>query len=235
MDSSQHVGTVSTSSPWKQPLAFGILMLAPLLVGGFRMAFDSMQPAASHTANDFILTNAVTPNAAATISQPFEPVDEPTLFVAAFSDTATLVAQADTKKKDEKEDEDKKKGDQERADEEKAAKADSKDKDENKESEKSDSKESESKKTDSKEPDKKANDDPACCDAPSEFSEWTTNLDDDIRKAVIAAITEKLSNATENLDKQQERLERLQVETELYKLQIQHLRNRLKEWDDDED
>ena len=69
-----------------------------------------------------------------------------------------------------------------------------------------------------------------CCDANSEFEKWTVTLDETIQKAVANAITSQLESSTNNLDNAHAQLERLLVETELYKLQIEHLRNRLKEW-----
>ena len=225
--------TPASTTWWKQPLAIGLLVCAPLIVGGVR--------------------NVVSPTAKAVCEGSLEDLSEsePTLLVAAFAtNDAVLLAQAGdqketskeadkketnekdaVKKADEKKDSNDDKDKKDKAEETEKSKTATKDQDSEKEpSEKDQSAASDGEDPDDEDPD---DDDPECCNANSEFSEWSTTLDDDIREAVIAAITKKLTTATENLDKQQERLERLQVETELYKLQIQHLRNRLKEWDTD--
>ena len=70
-----------------------------------------------------------------------------------------------------------------------------------------------------------------CYDATAEFEKWSAALDDNIRDSVLREITAQLEKATANLDRQQARLERLHVETELYRMQIQHLQNRRQEWE----
>ena len=71
----------------------------------------------------------------------------------------------------------------------------------------------------------------ACYDATAEFEKWSAELDDNIRESVLREIMGRLEKATANLDRQQARLERLHVETELYRMQIQHLQNRRLEWE----
>ncbi len=71
----------------------------------------------------------------------------------------------------------------------------------------------------------------AVLDATAEFEKWSVELDDNIRAAVLREILNQLEKASGNLDSRQAQLERLYVEAELYRMQIQHLQNRRQEWE----
>ncbi len=73
-------------------------------------------------------------------------------------------------------------------------------------------------------------DEPGCGDATSQFQQWSVDFDNEIRKTVVSSIMSQLNEATTSLDRRNTQIERLQVEAELYRSQIQHLRDRLKEW-----
>ena len=207
------------ASARKQWLTFGILMSIPLIIGGLRLA-TGMTPD--------ITTDAFTPDVIATkglLSESTSARDkdgETTLFVVAFSeDSPYAVANPEEQQTDD--------SIRDATSEPKETALSSNENDTQSDAEEAaETGEGENNKGKTTGP----GDELACCDANSDFADWSNQLDDEIRSAVISAITNKLSHATENLDRQQERLERLQVETELYRRQIQHLRNRLKEWDD---
>ena len=209
---------------WKPAFGFAVLICLPLVVGALR------QIPTSHESLD--KANTVSPS---TTTQPPSRTGE-TLLVAIEQASE---AQTDTRDKsdtalqvdDTGETTESTKPEGSETSQEKDDKSDRKEKSNAENESETDDRESEDEEeVDAKSDEIEENEEPVCCDATSEFEQWTLTLDETIQKAVANAITSELADATYKLDQQHARLERLLVETELYKLQIQHLRSRLKEW-----